>query len=279
MSNGTARLTLRGVLNSIGLLPDEENSMLNDNVGVWIDHRKAVIVVVTPTEEHTVHIVSKVEKHLERSGDSPLRGSFEAAQVPPDNSRQRAFTGSLNIYYDAVIAAIRNADSLIILGPGEAKGELRRRLVKNKLGARIGAVETMAKASDRQIAARVREYFSGAWSPKGAQGRSPKRRTPSPSCYRHSALEISRRRCSSQSKHYFRDRRSTHSFRTAFRASPREQSLKAGDKAIIAENGAPTASLRCLRRRVMNVRLKIGSGPPRCLVHPSPTPTCGALNV
>jgi len=158
--------------------------MMNDKVGVWIDHRKAVIVVVTPTEEHTVRIVSNVEKHLERSGDSPLKGRFESAQVPADDSRQRALTGALNIYYDAVIAAVRNADSLIILGPGEAKGELKRRLVKNKLGARIGAVEAMDNATDRQIAAKARGYFSGAWSPKapkvgranaGLRGKTPAR--------------------------------------------------------------------------------------------------------
>jgi len=148
-------------------------SMLNDKVGVWIDHRKAVIVVVTPTDEHTVRIVSNVEKHLERSGDSPLKGGFEAAQVPADDRRQRALTGALNIYYDAVIAAVRDADALIILGPGEAKGQLKSRLVKQKLGARIGAVEAMDNATDRQIAAKVREYFAVAWSPKGPKTGRP----------------------------------------------------------------------------------------------------------
>lgn len=147
--------------------------MMNDNVGVWIDHRKAVIAVVTPTEEHIVRIVSNVEKHLERSGDSPLKGRFESAQVPADDRRQRALTGALNLYYDAVIAAVRDAGLLIILGPGEAKGELKRRLVKMKLGARVGAVQTMDKATDRQIAAKVREYFSGAWSPKGPKTGRP----------------------------------------------------------------------------------------------------------
>jgi len=139
--------------------------MLNNKVGVWIDHRRAVIVAVTPTEQHSVRIVSNVEKHLERTGDSPLKGRFEAAQVPADDRRQRALTGALNIFYDAVLAAVRDATSLIILGPGEAKGQLKSRLLKKKLGARIAAVEAMDNASDRQIAAKVREYFAGARAP------------------------------------------------------------------------------------------------------------------
>jgi hypothetical protein len=149
--------------------------------GVWIDHRKALIVVVTPAGERTTLVVSKVEQHPQRSGDSPLKGRYAADQVPPDDSRQRAYTGELNIYYDTVIAAVRNAEALVILGPGEAKGELRKRLVRNKLGGRVAAVETADKMTDRQIAAKVREYFSEPWSARapghgranaGLQGKS-----------------------------------------------------------------------------------------------------------
>lgn len=58
--------------------------------GVWIDHRKALIVLMTAAGERAVHIVSKAEKHLQRSGDSPLKGRYEAQQVPADDSRENA---------------------------------------------------------------------------------------------------------------------------------------------------------------------------------------------
>ena len=127
--------------------------------GLWIDHRKAVIVVVTDKGDETKLIISKVEKQLRRSGDSPLKGPYEAQQVPLDDSRQREFTGHLNIYYDAVIACIRDTEAILIFGPGEAKGELKKRLVKNKLGGRIVGVESVDKMTDRQIAAKVRQRF------------------------------------------------------------------------------------------------------------------------
>ena len=56
--------------------------------GLWIDHRKAVIVVVTDKGEEAKLIVSKIEKQLRRSGDSPLKGPYEAQQVPLDDSRE-----------------------------------------------------------------------------------------------------------------------------------------------------------------------------------------------
>src|SRR5277367_1485458 len=79
---------------------------VNSRAGIWLDHRQAVIVVADASKECTVHVASQVEKHLERAGDSPLKGPYEARQVPSDDRRQRALTGELNHYYDAIIAAM-----------------------------------------------------------------------------------------------------------------------------------------------------------------------------
>ena len=133
---------------------------MKTKVGLWIDHRKAIVVAVTDKGEELALIISKAEKQLRRSGDSPLKGSYEPLQVPADDSRQRARTGHLNIYYDAVIASIGSAESILIFGPGEAKGELKKRLEKIRMGGRIAAVETVDKMTDRQIAAKVRKHFA-----------------------------------------------------------------------------------------------------------------------
>jgi hypothetical protein len=148
---------------------------MNAQMGVWIDHRKATVVVITDQGEEIGLVISQVEKQRRRSGDSPLKGSYEPRQVPADDIRQRAFTSHLNIYYDAVIACIRDADSLLIFGPGEAKLELKERLKKHKLGRRIAAIETTDKMTDRQIAAKVRAYFGEKTNGHGS-GRNSRRR-------------------------------------------------------------------------------------------------------
>ena len=132
---------------------------MRTKVGLWIDHRKAIIVACTDKGEEIGLIISKVEKQLRRAGDSPLKGPYESQQVPADDSRQRTFTGHLKIYYDAVIASIRDAESILIFGPGEAKDELKQSLERNNLGGRIVGIEIVDKMTDRQIAAKVRKYF------------------------------------------------------------------------------------------------------------------------
>ena len=107
---------------------------MSRRAGLWIDHRKAIIMTVTDKGEEMGMVLSRVEKQLQRSGDSPLKGRHEALNVPADDIRQRVFTGHLNTYYQAVITCLRDADAILIFGPGEAKGELKKRLVRSKMG-------------------------------------------------------------------------------------------------------------------------------------------------
>jgi len=122
--------------------------------GLWIDHRKAVIVIITDEREEIKKITSNLEKHIRFSGGT---GSEDGST---EDVRDRQFAGRLASYYDEVIAVLRGADSIQIFGPGEAKVELEKRLEHEGLKKNIAAVETVDKMTDRQIAAKVRERFT-----------------------------------------------------------------------------------------------------------------------
>lgn len=124
---------------------------MNKQVGLWIDHRVTIMVTITGDGEETKRIESEMEKHVRFSGG--------AQSATEEDIRDNKFTGQLSKYYDRVIGLIGDADSILILGPGEAKGELVKRLEHKNLAGRIVGVETVDKMTDRQIAARVREQF------------------------------------------------------------------------------------------------------------------------
>jgi hypothetical protein len=128
--------------------------------GLWIDHRKAVIVMVSDEGEDTRLVESNVERHVRYSGGAHSGTSHESEPGTAEDTRERHFAGQLSTYYDEVIACIRDAEAILITGPGEAKAELKARLERSGLGARIVGVETVDKMTDRQIAAKVREYMA-----------------------------------------------------------------------------------------------------------------------
>ena len=127
---------------------------MKKQAGLWIDHRKAVIVLITDEGEEVKKIISGMEKHVRfTGGDGSEEGSSE-------DVRDRQFGNHLNSYYDEVIAVVRNSDTIQIFVPGEAKGERQKRLKNEGLKDEALSVETMDKMTDRQISAKVREHFS-----------------------------------------------------------------------------------------------------------------------
>lgn len=124
---------------------------MKTDVGLWIDHREATIVTLTGEVEEVKQISSGMEKHVRFSGG--------AEQSSAEDMRDRRFTNHLNQFFEEVITTIRDAESILIFGPGEAKGELAKRLESEHLGERVVGVETVDKMTDRQIAAKVRQRF------------------------------------------------------------------------------------------------------------------------
>jgi len=122
---------------------------MKNTVGLWIDHKKAVIVFLAGNDAEIKLVTSAIERPHRQSG----------VATPADDIRQRGLTRRLNGFFDDVISCIRGAEEIFILGPGEAKGELRKRLEKNYLGRRIVGIEASDKMTDPQIVAKVREHF------------------------------------------------------------------------------------------------------------------------
>ena len=132
---------------------------MKKEIGLWIDHREAVLVILAEGTEEILHITSSDEKHIRYSGRSHSRTPEGLKKVTAEDQRDRKFENELNKYYDEVIAAIRDADSIQIFGPGEAKGELEKRIEHKGIKANMLVVEIADKMTDRQIAAKVREHF------------------------------------------------------------------------------------------------------------------------
>ena len=134
------------------------------NAGVWIDHRKAVVVLVSDAATETKQIDSRVE--------GPIRPASPVAE----DAQERKILARLKTFYDEVIACTRDAEAIFVFGPGQAKGELKKHMTTRKLGGRLTELETTDEMTDRQIAAKVRRHFSPD-SEKGAAARTLRKRS------------------------------------------------------------------------------------------------------
>jgi len=124
---------------------------MNHKVGIWIDHKKAVIVSASGDRVTAETLESDVGPHTRYSG--PQEGGGEKKYG--DRHRQH-----LDRYYDEVIGHLGQPEAVLIFGPGEAKLQLKERLSRSEtLAKRIVGIETTDKLTDPRIVARVKGHF------------------------------------------------------------------------------------------------------------------------
>jgi hypothetical protein len=131
---------------------------MKKEVGVWIDHKKAVIV--TGDGGAIEKLESNMEKYVHSNGGTHGKTPSGTQVFLPEDQRDRHFTEHLNKYYAEVISKIREARAILVFGPGEAKFELEKRLRHVELHNHIIGIESADKLTDRQIAAKVKNFFA-----------------------------------------------------------------------------------------------------------------------
>ena len=124
---------------------------MNHMAGVWIDHKKAVIVSSSEGHVTTQTVESDVAAHPRYAGHQDGGGEKKYEE----RHRQH-----LEQFYDDVINHLGTPEGLLIFGPGEAKLELKERLGRSRAHSQpVVEIETADKLTDGQIAAKVREHF------------------------------------------------------------------------------------------------------------------------
>lgn len=129
------------------------------NIGLWIDHKKAIVVIQDEQGEDIQTIESGVGRHVHYRGASHPKSPYSAQYQQGDDQLDNKFNEQLNKFYEKVIDQLRGADAVLIIGPGEAKGELEKRIAHEKVNVQIVGIQPADKLTERQIAAKVRTYF------------------------------------------------------------------------------------------------------------------------
>ncbi|MFN8383984.1 MAG: hypothetical protein U0V02_18765 [Anaerolineales bacterium] len=132
---------------------------MEKKIGLWIDHKKAVIVILEGKKEELRKIESNIEKHVRYKGGSRGKTAYSPQFLSEETQEDRRYREHLNKYYLQVISAIGKADSLLVFGAGEAKLEFEKRLAHKSNYIKDIHVEAADKMTERQIAAKVRRYF------------------------------------------------------------------------------------------------------------------------
>jgi hypothetical protein len=125
--------------------------VMGPKVGIWIDHKSAVIASASTSQVTTKILESGVGAHPRYSGQEGGGG---------EKKYEQRHNEQLDRYYDDIVSQLGLPDALLIFGPGEAKLELKERLSRSKaLSECTVDIETADKLTEPQIVAKVKEHF------------------------------------------------------------------------------------------------------------------------
>lgn len=94
------------------------------------------------------------------SGGSRSKTAYGPQDTASEKRRDARHRHHLDRYYDEVISSVSDAQEVLILGPGEAKKELKKRMERLKaLSKRIVGVKVSDKLTEKQLVSKVKFFF------------------------------------------------------------------------------------------------------------------------
>jgi hypothetical protein len=132
---------------------------MSKEIGMWVDHCRAVIVTLEDHKETVQNIVSNMEKNTRFVSGPHFGATIDEKSATAEKIRDQQNDIHLVKYYAEIAYKIKGADSIMIFGSGEAKTELAAYLKQEKFTGKIAAVESVEKMTDRQISEKVHDFY------------------------------------------------------------------------------------------------------------------------
>jgi hypothetical protein len=130
---------------------------MNSNIGLWIDHKQAFLIRY---DQNKVEVIpSHVEPRAHYTGGARIAGTYNRG-IDSEAHHNDRYKNELGKYYSRVIEILKTADSILVMGPGEAKFEFEKALEKHKgLRNRLLEIQKADKMTINQMIARVRKFY------------------------------------------------------------------------------------------------------------------------
>jgi hypothetical protein len=136
---------------------------MKKKTGIWIDHKKAIIVSLNGEKENIIEIESNIENavyHDKEGNKGTFSGSHHGNSETKFDERKK---NQLNDFLKEVIAKIKETDELYVFGPAETKTKLEQKIYSEK-SFDISKLKSVATAdsnmSVNQIIAMVKKFYN-----------------------------------------------------------------------------------------------------------------------
>lgn len=133
---------------------------MEQQIGVWIDSKKANIVTLKGEEATINTIHSGIEGKNRIDGEGKDFARFGEQFVSNENKLENKYKQELASFLNEVLAIVKDAEDVVLFGPAQVKKELEKLMKKDRLASKklIDVVDADSM-TDNQTIAWVKKYF------------------------------------------------------------------------------------------------------------------------
>lgn len=133
---------------------------MKNQVGIWLDSKKAFILNITDKEEKLIKVKSEVESRIRFYGENKKYTRMGNLFIDPEKTKELRKHHQMKIYINEVINHLKNASEIYITGPAQTKLFLSNEIGKKKsLSNKILAIDNSDSMTEKQICARIRKFY------------------------------------------------------------------------------------------------------------------------
>ncbi len=131
-----------------------------NNVGVWIDLKKAIIVTLNGKDKKVQTIPSEIEPQERIPGEKKKYVRFGNQFSNLEKQKENRLKNETKEFLKNVVSQLGHSDALVLFGPAGMKHELEKLILKNKkLAGKLQGVKTADSMTDNQTVAWVVNYY------------------------------------------------------------------------------------------------------------------------
>lgn len=109
---------------------------MTKNIGIWLDHKHAVIVSMKDNDE-----------------------APETSTVNAHHSQHKETPSEIKHFFDDLIKKVEHAEAIFAFGPGDAKEQLQKLFTSHNHPGKM-VIETADNMTENQVVAKVRKHFN-----------------------------------------------------------------------------------------------------------------------
>jgi len=133
---------------------------MKKQTGIWIDTKKAVIVLLTENNQEVKNILSSIEGRERIPGETRAFSRFGFQFLDFGKKKKNRLAIEKREYLKNVIAAIKDANEIVLFGPAGMKIELEKTIQDDVvLASKLKAVETADSMTENQMVAWVKNHY------------------------------------------------------------------------------------------------------------------------